>query len=221
MKQKKQSIGEHIASLSAQYGVYPTEIFQTLVAARKGKKVLCQDLTVEYRGSVDEEAIFLIRRGQEVAGQFRVSEDTLSRKDIAFDDWMESEKVRRQIARATPSEPVTASISDLRHGMKKINLEAKVLTVEEPRMVHTQFGNEALLANALIEDETGKIKLCLWDQQVHSVAAGDIVQIGNASVSTFKGEKQLRLGKTGTISVAQKILSKNASTIKDKNAVCA
>jgi ssDNA-binding replication factor A large subunit len=204
-----------------QYGVYPAEIFQSLVAARKGKRVMCQDLTVEYRGSVDEEAIFLIKRAQNVVGQFRVAEETLQRNNIAFDNWMETDKVRRQIARLNPAQSMNASIGDLRHGMKKINLKAKVLKVEEPRLVHTQFGNEALLANALIEDNTGKIKLCLWDQQVSALTAGDIVQIGNASVSTFKGEKQVRIGKTGTLTVTQKAGSKMASAGKDKNVVCA
>jgi ssDNA-binding replication factor A large subunit len=71
-------------------------------------------------------------------------------------------------------------------------------------MVYTQFGNSALLANATIEDETGKIKLCLWDKQVNSIAVGDKVQVANATVATFKGEKQLRLGKTGTVTVAGK-----------------
>jgi ssDNA-binding replication factor A large subunit len=32
---------------------------------------------------------------------------------------------------------------------------------------------------------------------------GDTVQIKNASVSTFKGERQLRLGKNGTVSILQ------------------
>jgi replication factor A1 len=97
--------------------------------------------------------------------------------------------------------------------MKKINLDAKVVQIDEPRMVHTQFGNSALLANAVVEDESGKIKLCLWDQQVKSVSVGDKIQITNASVSVFKGEKQLRLGKTGSLVVTD-AASKSAGKSK-------
>ena len=61
------------------------------------------------------------------------------------------------------------------------------------------------VTNAWIADETGKIKLCLWNEQVDFVNVGDTVQIKNASVSTFKGERQLRLGKTGTVSILQKV----------------
>jgi replication factor A1 len=211
MKHKKPSISEHLASLSVQYGVYPAELFQALVAARQNKKASCQGLAVEYRGSVDSEAIFLIKQNDKVVVQFRVAETTLLQKDIAFENWMDTDKIRKQIAKQNPAGPTSSYIRDLRHGLKKINLEAKVLEIQEPRMVHTQFGSNALLANAVIEDETGKIKLCLWDQQVHAVAVGDTIQITNASVSTFKGEKQLRLGKTGTITVTQSTSSKPKS----------
>ncbi len=193
-----------------QYGVYPAELFQALVDAREKKSSQCHDLTVEYRGSVDGEAIFLITQNGNVVVQFRAAEETLRQKDISFDSWMDTDKVRKQIAKLTPSEPAKMYIHDLRHGMKKVNLGAKVVEVEKPRMVHTQFGN-----NALLDDDTGKIKLCLWDQQVISVAVGDNIQITNASVSTFKGEKQLRLGKTGTVTVVQPDSSKSEATSKN------
>lgn len=224
MKHKKPSISENLASLSVQYGVYPAELFQSLVKAKEHKKAQCQGLTVDYRGSVDGEAIFLIKQENNVLVQFRVAEETLLEKDMTFDNWMNSDKIQRQIAKQNPAEPMVYSIKDLRHGMKKVNLAAKVLQVEEPRMVHTQFGNSALLANAMIEDETGKIKLCLWDQQVKSVSAGNEIQICNATVATFKGEKQLRLGKTGAVTVTQQgngeAKTKTKTESKEK-AICA
>jgi replication factor A1 len=219
MKHKKDSISEHLASLSVQYGVYPAELFQALVAARENKKASCQGLTVEYRGSVDSEAIFLIKQNDKVVVQFRVEETTLLQKEIAFENWMDTDKIRKQIAKQNPAGSASTYIRDLRHGLKKIKLEAKVLEIQEPRMVHTQFGSNALLANAVIEDETGKIKLCLWDQQVHAIAVGDTLQITNASVSTFKGEKQLRLGKTGTLTVTQSssLNTKSQAKVASKN----
>jgi replication factor A1 len=195
-----------------------------LVTSRKNKKATCQELTVEYRGSVDGEAIFLIKQNENVIVQFRVPEETLLQKNVAFDNWMDTDKIRKQIAKMNPpAEPASTSIIDLRQGMKKINLQAKVLEIQTPRMVYTQFGTNALLANATIEDDTGKIKLCLWDQQVHSVAVGDCIQVTNASVSAFKGEKQLRLGKTGAVSVTQHCGPKEtpAAEEKAKKIVCA
>jgi hypothetical protein len=189
------------------------ELFAALVSARENKNSRCEGLTIEYRGSVDGEAIFLVKQDGNVAGQFRVEEETLLQKDLPFNSWMDTDKIRKQLAKQNPAESGAIQIQDLRQGMKKINLDAKVVQIDEPRMVHTQFGNSALLANAVVEDESGKIKLCLWDQQVKSVAVGDKIQITNASVSVFKGEKQLRLGKTGSLVVTD-AASKSAGKSK-------
>jgi replication factor A1 len=56
------------------------------------------------------------------------------------------------------------------------------------------------VANALIADDTGTIKLCLWNEQIDSVALGDTIQIENARTSMFRGERQLSIGKKGTLS---------------------
>jgi replication factor A1 len=84
--------------------------------------------------------------------------------------------------------------------MRHVNLKAKILEVEEPNDVITRYGNRASVAKALISDETGTIKLCLWNEQIASVSAGDTVQIENAEVSSFRGEKHMSLGKTGMLS---------------------
>jgi hypothetical protein len=190
MKQKKSNIGEHLASLSVQYGCYPAEIFQAMVEAREGEKSIaaCQNLTIEYRGTFDNEAIFLIKQNGNAQVQFRVNEETLKRKDLGFDSWMDSDRIRKQIARQNPTEPISSQVGNLRHGMKKVNVDqAKVLDTPQPKQVHTQFGNTIMMANVYVEDESGKIKLCLWDEQIKSVKAGDVIQIKNASVATFKG----------------------------------
>ena len=222
MKQKKSSIGDHLASLSVQYGCYPAELFQAMVAAKengKGENV-CQNLTIEYRGNVDSEAIFLIKQNGNAQVQFRVNEETLKQKDLGFDSWMESDRIRKQIARQNPAEPVSTQVGYLRHGMKKVNVdEATVLDTPQPKQVHTQFGNTIMMANVYVQDESGKIKLCLWDEQIKSVKAGDVIQIKNASVATFKGEKQLRLGKTGTITVLRKEQPKPHNSPRAKKTV--
>lgn len=84
--------------------------------------------------------------------------------------------------------------------MNHVNLKAKVLEVTQPKQVFTRYGNYASLAKAVIADGTGKINLCLWNDQIDAVSAGATVQIENARTSTFKGERQLSLGKTGTVS---------------------
>ena len=203
MNQKKPTIMEHLAFLSVKQGVYLAELYEAMVAAREKGKTKCQNLLVEYRCSVKDEAIFLITKDTKVVLQFKVAEELLLRKDISFEHWMDTDKVRKQMSRQSFSPKVSVLVQDLRHGMKKVNLEAKVLEIPTPSTVQTRYGNSAKVTNAWIEDETGKVKICLWNEQAELFSVGDTVQIKNASVSTFKGERQLRLGKNGTATVLQ------------------
>jgi replication factor A1 len=215
LNRKKPTITEHLAFLSVKHCVYLAELFQALVSAREIGKSVCMDLRVEYRGSIDDEAIFLITKDNNVVVQFRVAEEFLLKKDMPFESWMDTDKIRKQMSRQNLAPRLSTLVQDLRHGMKKVNVEAEVLETPKPSLVHTQYGNSAMLTNAWIADETGKIKLCLWNEQANSVAEGDTIQIKNAAVSTFKGERQLRLGKTGTINVLQNRATKAKQQPKD------
>jgi len=203
MKAKKPTLEDQLAYISAQQEVYPMELFQAMVQAKVKGKAKAQDLNVEYRGSYNEQAVFLITKKGEVVAQFRVPEDFLKQRDISFDNWTETSRVRREIAKQIPA-PSHLKIEDLRVGMKKINLIGEVLQTQAPSKVHTQFRTDALVSNAVLGDETGKVLLCLWDKQVNSVAVGDCVEVRNAHVAMFKNEKQLRLGKKGTVTVLEK-----------------
>jgi replication factor A1 len=158
------------------------------------------ELTVEYRGSIGDEAIFLITKHNNVVIQFQVAEEFLSKKNICFENWMDTDKIRTQMSRQNRVSHLSILVQDLRHGMKRVTVEAEVLETPKPSLINT-YGNSIMVTNAVIADETGKIKLCLWNEQANSITTGDTIQIKNASVTTYKGERQLRLGKSGTISV--------------------
>jgi ssDNA-binding replication factor A large subunit len=55
--------------------------------------------------------------------------------------------------------------------------------------------------NALITDETGTIQLPLWNKQTDEISAGDLIQVENASVIVFRGARQLKVGRSGKVSV--------------------
>jgi ssDNA-binding replication factor A large subunit len=85
--------------------------------------------------------------------------------------------------------------------MKRVNIKARVLEVSEPRIVATRFGLYANVINALITDETGTIQLPLWNKQTDEISAGDLIQVENASVIVFRGARQLKVGRSGKVSV--------------------
>ncbi len=205
LNQKKPTIIEHLAFLSVKHDVYLSELFQALVTAREQKTATCQNLTVKYRGRIGKEEIFLITEDCKVIVQFRIAQEFLLRKDISFESWMNTDKIREQMTKRNCGPNLSTMIQDLRHGMKKVTVEAEVLETPKPSIVQTRFGNRAMVTNTLIADETGKIRLCLWNEQANYITIGDIVQIKNASVAAYKGERQLRLGKNGTITILQSL----------------
>ncbi len=200
MRQKNPSATEHLALISVVHGVLVSELFEALVSAKESGKAKCQALNVEFRGTIKGKAVFLITKESAVIGQFRVEEDLLLKKDIHFDNWMISDKVRRKMGKQKKESRFT-EVQDLRKGMRKVNLEAEVLETLPPASICTRYGNIATITNALIADRTGSVKLCLWNEQEPPVRIGDTVQIKNASVLVYKGERQLHLGKGGPLSV--------------------
>jgi replication factor A1 len=198
---------EYLAFLCVKERICLAELYRAMVAAKEKNKTTCQNLTVEYRGTIKSEAIFLITKDTKVIAQFRLAEEILLRKNICFESWMDTDKIRRQLNRQNTSSKLSVTVQDLRHGMKKVNLEAKVLETAKPSTIQTRYGNSAKVTNAWIADETGKVKLCLWNEQAALITVGDTVQIKNASVSTFKGERQVRLGKTAIVNVVQSQLA--------------
>ena len=94
------------------------------------------------------------------------------------------------------------NIKDLRNGMKRVDVEAQVTEKGNPRQVMSRFKDETYtVADAVIADETGSIKLTLWNEQIGQVNVNDKIKIENGYVTSFKGEIQLNAGKYGKLTV--------------------
>ncbi len=86
--------------------------------------------------------------------------------------------------------------------MKRVSVEAKVIEKTDPREVLSRFKDETYkVATAIISDETGTIKLTLWNEQINQVNVNDTVKVENGYVTSFKGETQLNIGKYGKLTV--------------------
>ena len=197
----KASPSEYLALLSVKYEVDADEFLNALISARKNRKSTCGDLEIEYRNRQETRLVFLITKGQKVVAQFPIPEEFLLMQNNPIKEarrgfmlYRHSVKKNRKFGQL--------HIRDLRNGMKDVSLKAVVLEIAGPKPVVTRFGNCASVANAVISDETGKINLCLWNEQIGSLAVGDAVEIENARISTFKGERQLRIGKNSVLRVA-------------------
>ncbi len=86
--------------------------------------------------------------------------------------------------------------------MKRVSVEAKVVEKGDAREVKSRFKDETYrIVDAVVADETGSIKLTLWNEQIDKVNVGDNIKIDNGYITSFKGENQLNVGKFGTMKV--------------------
>ena len=197
---KKKDAGEYLAYLTVKYDVHPDLLFCALLSAGEIGKAKCGVLSVECRGKVDEQIYFLIKEGSEVVAQFPVSEELLAKKRNPIRSYMGTNMVQNY----KPEEPEKSAysqIDDLKVGRTHVNLKAEVVKVSKPSYVSTRYGNQIRLAKALLRDETGEIKLCLWREQVEAVSKGDFIEVANASVTKFRDITQLTLGNKGTLKI--------------------
>jgi hypothetical protein len=197
----KVSAAEYLYFLSVKYKIGFDSLFKGLLLARENSEIPCGKLTIQCRQKTRDHEVFLITCGCEVVAQFFVPKYFLDNpsqiEEPKLVPWF-----RRISKQSDLNKP--KSIGDLRCGMKRINLKARVLDVPKAIPVFTRFGEYARVSNALVADGTGTIKLCLWNDKIKSVSVDSVVQIENASVARFRGENQLRLGRKAKLSVIRK-----------------
>jgi len=196
----KVSIAEYLYFISVKYEVGFDRLFKGLVSARENHEVSCGKLLIQCRHRAKKYDVFLITNGYKVVTQFSAPKYFLDQpKNI---EELAGGHLFRRISEPDVHED-SKHVRDLKCGMKRVNLKARVLDVPKAVLVFTRYGEYARVSNALIADETGAIKLCLWNEKINRVSVGSVVQIENASVTKFHGENQLRLGKNGRISVIE------------------
>jgi len=94
------------------------------------------------------------------------------------------------------------NIKDLTEGQKSVEVVGMITDVTSPRTVSLKAGGTSNVADATLMDEKGdSIKLSLWNEDIESVAKGVKVRIKNGYVSSYRGEKQLSVGKYGTLEI--------------------
>ena len=81
---------------------------------------------------------------------------------------------------------------------KGINVMGIIEEKLQPRRVTTKFGEKAVV-DAKVRDQSGTIKITLWEDTVDLVNNGDFVKIDNAYINEYNGTKSLNLGKFGKI----------------------
>jgi len=196
---------EYLTEISVRHGVDSDEFFGKFVEAWKNRESTCKKLTIECRKRTRDLAIFLITTDYKVVAQFPIPEYLLRETDPLKEFGYVLEHARRVLEKKREMSRATClRIKDLKAGMKRVSLKARVVEISEPRLALTWFNDYVMFANAVLSDDTSTIKLTLWNDRIKMVSVNDIVQIENADVVMFRGEPQLRTGKSGRLRVLDK-----------------
>lgn len=96
----------------------------------------------------------------------------------------------------------THRVEDLALGQSDVNLEGRVLDTDSPRTFDRDDGTEGAVSNLALGDETGRVRVTLWDEQadrVTELSAGQSVEVVDGYVRERDGDIELHVGSRGAI----------------------
>jgi replication factor A1 len=195
---------QYLVRISNKYGLDTQKFMSCFVEAWTQKKSLSlyKGISILCRQKTAEDGVFLLTRDESVIAQIRLSETTL--RYLPAIDFASLPSDKSPSARRTEKrEPVDVKIKDLSLGVKWVNLRAKVVEKSNTRTVFSRMGNPLGVSTATISDNTGSVKLPLWNAQISTVSVGDTVQIENGRVKRFRGELQVSVGRKGRLVVVE------------------
>jgi GNAT superfamily N-acetyltransferase len=93
-----------------------------------------------------------------------------------------------------------SKVENLKAGQQRVVVEGRVDKISGTRGVESRKTHEELrVADAVVSDDTGSVKLTLWNEQIGQVTANSSIRIEEGYVKEFRGEVQLGVGKWGQV----------------------
>lgn len=93
--------------------------------------------------------------------------------------------------------------SKVKPGMRNLDLDLEVKEIEETHNFENENG-KGRVATAICKDESGEIKVSLWNEDIDKVKVGDSIQIKSGYSRLFKDNVHVSAGKYGELEVLEK-----------------
>ena len=108
-----------------------------------------------------------------------------------------------------PKEPVPywTKIGDLKESMGSVNVAALSTQVSDEREFVRRDGTEGKVVSILLEDDTGTVRLSLWDEDVEKaqkISEGTIIVVENGYTRSGYGGIDLNVGRNGRVHIDPK-----------------
>lgn len=120
-----------------------------------------------------------------------------------------------------PEEPVAhwTKIGDLREGMRSVNVAGRVAHISDVRTFTRRDGSSGRVASVLLEDETGTVRLSLWDDDVdmtNDFEIGSTLSVENGYTRMSLGDVGVNAGQSSRITINPEEVEVAAPRIEDK-----
>ena len=96
----------------------------------------------------------------------------------------------------------TYAVEDLSLGLSDVNLRGKLLDTDSVRTFDRDDGSEGKVANLTVGDETGRVRVTLWDDRAdlaEELDAGISVEVVDGYVRERDGSLELHVGNRGAV----------------------
>lgn len=93
------------------------------------------------------------------------------------------------------------NISDLKDGLRRVDVSGVVKELGETKTVNLKTGGTAKVRDVRLEDSSGHITLTLWNDDIEKVKKESLVAVSNGYVNSFQGAIRLNVGRYGKLAV--------------------
>jgi len=93
-------------------------------------------------------------------------------------------------------------IMDLKPGMERVSVLVRVIDPGEVKRITTKAG-ERTIREAIVGDDSGRVKLVMWGKSIKTLSQGDVVEVSGAWTTVFRGKLQLNVGGPENVKVVE------------------
>lgn len=90
------------------------------------------------------------------------------------------------------------TVEELDPEVDEVEITGQIAELPTPRAVSTRYGQKRIVT-AVFEDDTGKVDLTLWEEEIDAIEEGAKVRIEGAYVREWAEDIQLNISRDGTI----------------------
>jgi replication factor A1 len=140
-------------------------------------------------------------RIQIVSGNVRTSNRGTPEVHVGWDTAI---KITSRGVKPDEAVPYWTKIGDLRDSMGSVNVAALATQVGEQREFVRRDGTEGKVVSVLLEDDTGTVRLSLWDddaERSEEITDGSIIVVENGYTRSGYGGIDLNVGRNGRIHI--------------------